>query len=180
VLEAEFDKYCVNSDLKIPSSDFVDIERNKILVKGFPMQDEVAYHILGPDNAGLLEEADVFDNSVDPVQLAAFVRTPGCEMVFAAVGPTVVGFASGTVLLHPDKQPMLLINEIGVNENMRLRGIATNLTRVLMKVARDQGCQGIWLATETDNSEARALYRKLEARETDAVVVYDWDGAMDE
>lgn len=35
------------------------------------------------------------------------------------------------------------------------------------------------IATEVDNVDARVLYRKLDARETGEIVVYDWDGAMD-
>lgn len=144
------------------------------------MPNEVLYHLLGPKNASQLEGADVFDNPVDQAQLAAFVADSGHELVFATVGTSVVGMASGTVLLHPDKHPAFFINEVGVNEEMRIRGIGTALTKMLMNVARAKGYKGIWLATETDNVEARALYRKLGARETEAVVVYDWDGAMDE
>ena len=47
-----------------------------------------------------------------------------------------------------------------------------------MERARARGCKGIWLATETDNIAARALYRRLGADETTGIVVYDWDGAM--
>lgn len=144
------------------------------------MTDKIEYHLLGPGNAPLLDGADVFDNPVDPVQLAAFVADCGHEMVFAAIGSKVIGMASGTALLHPDKHPAFFINEVGVNEDVRNRGIGTQLTRMLMSIARDKGYQGIWLATETDNVEARALYKELDARETAAVVVYDWDGALDE
>lgn len=144
------------------------------------MNEEITYHILAPQNASQLLGSDVFDNSVDPEQLCAFLADPGHELVFAAMGGKIVGMASGTVLLHPDKQPAFFINEVGVNEDFRRRGIATSLCELLMKVARDRGCQGIWLATETDNVEARGLYRRLDARETSGIVVYDWDGAMDD
>lgn len=143
------------------------------------MNDTATYHLLDPQTAPLLDGADVFDNPVDPAQLAAFLADPGHHMVLAMQGSRVIGFASGNVLLHPDKPPAFFINEVGVNENMRQRGIATELCRRLMDLARGKGYRGIWLATETDNTAARALYRKLQARETDAVVVYDWDGAMD-
>ena len=142
-------------------------------------EEGITFHRLRAENAGLLEDADVFDNPVDPRQLAAFVADRGHEMVFAMAGKTVVGMASGTVLLHPDKPPAFFIAEVGVNEDMRLRGIATELVQMLLNVARESGYRGIWLATESDNVEARALYRKLGARSTEAVVVYDWDGAMD-
>lgn len=144
------------------------------------MNEEITYHVLDPQNARRLEGSDVFDNSVDPEQLAAFLADPGHEMVFAAIGTRIVGMASGNVLLHPDKQPAFFVNEVSVSEDFRQRGVATALCEVLMKVARDRGCQGIWLATESDNIEARGLYRRLNARETNGVVVYDWDGGMDD
>lgn len=144
------------------------------------MKDEITYHVLTPQNAHQLHGSDVFDHSVDPKQLAAFLSDPGHELVFAAIGSRVVGMASGSVLLHPDKQPAFFINEVGVTEEFRRRGIATSLCNLLMKVARDRGCQGIWLATEQDNVEARGLYRRLNARETRDIVVYDWDGALPE
>lgn len=144
------------------------------------MSTDVSYHLLGQENASQLDGADVFDNPVDQVQLDRFVADPGHELVFATMGEKVVGIASGTVLLHPDKHPEFFINEVAVNEDMRIRGIGTALTKLLMNVARTKGYKGIWLATEMDNVEARALYRKLDARETDAIVVYDWDSAMDE
>ena len=49
----------------------------------------------------------------------------------------------------------------------------------LIRLVRARGCVGIWLATERNNAAARGLYRKLDARETEGIVVYDWDGAMD-
>ncbi len=144
------------------------------------MNEEITYHILTFQNASQLEDSDIFDNSVDPEQFSAFLTDPGHEMVFAAIGTQIIGMASGNVMLHPDKQPAFFINEVGVNENFRRRGIATSLCELLMNVAREKGCHGIWLATESDNIEARGLYRRLNARETSGVVVYDWGGVMDD
>lgn len=140
---------------------------------------DVEYHVLGPDNGDWLTGADVFDNPVDPAQLAAFQADNGHELVFATIGHRVIGMASGTVLLHPDKQPAFFINEVSVVEDLRRKGIATALCEWLLAAARSRGCKGVWLATEADNAAARALYRKLRARETASIVVYDWDGAMD-
>ncbi|MCK0168107.1 GNAT family N-acetyltransferase [Jannaschia sp. S6380] len=141
---------------------------------------EVTYHVLTAKNAPTLRGADVFDKAVDPDMLSAFVSDTGHEMIFAATGADVIGFASGNVLLHPDKPPAFFVSEVGVEAAWRRQGIATALVDRLIRLARDRGCRGIWLATETDNVAARALYRRLAARETGAVVVYDWDGAMDE
>lgn len=143
------------------------------------MPDEITYHHLGPNDGRLIEDSDVFDNSVDPVQLAAFLLDPGHEMVVALADSKVIGMASGTVLLHPDKPPAFFVAEVGVDEDMRKLGIGSALVERLLNVARARGCQGIWLATEADNAAARALYRTVGARETGGIVVYDWDGAMD-
>jgi ribosomal protein S18 acetylase RimI-like enzyme len=144
------------------------------------MQAKIPIHQLRVENASCLKGADVFDHLVDPVQLAAFIADPGHEMVIAMVADKVVGMASGVVLLHPDKPPAFLVCEVGVSKDMRRNGIGTALLRRLLQLARARGCRGLWLATEADNTAARALYGKLGARETQGVVVCDWDGAMDE
>lgn len=138
------------------------------------------FHRLTAETAPMLATSEVFDSAVDPAQLAAFVDSPLHHMVFACEDGNVTGFASGSVLLHPDKQPTLFVNEVGVAKAFRQRGLATELCQRLFDSARAVGCRGIWLATEADNDAARALYRRLGARETDDIVVYDWDGAMDE
>ncbi|KNG94257.1 GNAT family N-acetyltransferase [Pseudaestuariivita atlantica] len=137
------------------------------------------FHDLTAETAHLLAGSTVFDNPVDPAQLAAFVADPGHLMVFVTGDETVIGFATGTVLLHPDKPPAFFLNEVDVAPDHQRQGIGVQLCSRLMDRARAAGCKGIWLATEADNAPARALYRKLNARETTGIVVYDWDGAMD-
>lgn len=144
------------------------------------MIENLSFHRLTDETAGLLHAADVFDNPVDPNQLRAFLADPGHLMVFATLGARVVCFASGSILLHPDKAPAFFVNEVGVDEDMRNQGFGAAVTEHLLALARASGCKGIWLATEGDNAPARALYRKLGARETEDIVVYDWDGAMDD
>ena len=121
----------------------------------------------------------IFDYPVDPVQAAAFLGDPLLALVLARVAGVVVGMASATVLLHPDKQPSLFINEVGVHEAYRRQGIATQLTQALIAIGRARGCKGVWIATESDNAPARALYQAMGGRLTEEVVIYVWDGAMD-
>lgn len=142
------------------------------------MKEAIEYHVLTAQTASLLADADIFDGPVKPEELARFVAEEGHLMVFATDGRRPVGFASGAVLMHPDKAPMFFISEVGVNESWQRRGIATRLCQTLMEMARDCGIEGIWLATEDDNDAARALYRALGAGETTGVVVYDWGGVM--
>ena len=118
-----------------------------------------------------------FDNPIDPTRAFAFLATGVNELVVAMSAGEVVGFASGTALMHPDKPTAFFINEVGVHEEFRRQGIATRLTERLIDIARSRGCEGIWLATEKGNAPARRLYRKLEGRETECVV-YSWDDAL--
>ncbi len=145
------------------------------------MGDTITLRHLGPDDLDLLlgVKSGLFDNPILPDQAKAFLADPQHEIVLALDGPDVVGMATGQILLHPDKPPAFFIAEVGVRDEYQRQGIAKRLCDRLMQVARDRGCDGIWLATETDNVAARALYRSLDARETGGIVVYDWDGAMD-
>jgi ribosomal protein S18 acetylase RimI-like enzyme len=145
------------------------------------MVDPPTFHNLEARTAPLLADAaeGVFDHAIDPDRLAAFRADPRHEMILAVALGRVVGMASGSELLHPDKPPAFFIAEVGVASAWRRRGIGANLCRRLIAHARARGCKGLWLATEADNVAARALYRRLGGRETAGIVVFDWDGAMD-
>ncbi|QMU58583.1 MAG: GNAT family N-acetyltransferase [Boseongicola sp.] len=132
---------------------------------------------LGPEDTHVLERVrtGTFDNEIDPARAWAFLATRVNEIVVALDMGEVVGFASGTVLMHPDKPTSFFVNEVGVHKDYRRQGIATRLVNRLTDLARDRGCEGIWLATEQHNVAAKALYKSLEARETPNIVVYDWD-----
>ena len=146
------------------------------------MSETITLRRLGPEDLDVLLniEEGLFDNPVRPGQAKAFLNDPMHEMVLAFAGNKVVGMASGQILLHPDKPPALFVNELGVRDAYLRQGIAKRLCAKLFEIARKRGTQGIWLATEEDNAPARAVYRSLNARETQGIVVYDWEGAMDE
>lgn len=145
------------------------------------MGETITLRHLGPADLEVLLriEDGLFDNPIRPDQAKAFLNDPMHEMVLALAGVAVVGMASGQVLLHPDKAPAFFVAEVGVRDSYLRQGIATQMCVKLCDIARARGCEGIWLATEKDNVAARALYRSLAARETEGIVVYDWDGAMD-
>ncbi|MCV6594283.1 MAG: GNAT family N-acetyltransferase [Silicimonas sp.] len=133
---------------------------------------------LGPEEAHVLDRVapGVFDNPVDPTQTFGFLATRVNEIVVALSGGEVVGMATGTVLMHPDKPFGFFINEVGVAEDFRRQGIGTRLLTRLIDLARDRGCEEIWLATEGDNIAARALYRKFDTEETEGIVMYAFRG----
>ncbi len=119
----------------------------------------------------------LFDNPVDEHQSRAFLNDPLHEIVLAFAGDQAVGMATGTVLLHPDKSPAMFINEVGVRDDWRRRGIGAQVTRELIAVARARGCKGVWLGTETDNLPALGLYRSLGGDEVPGVY-FGWDDAL--
>ncbi|NNE78991.1 MAG: GNAT family N-acetyltransferase [Silicimonas sp.] len=59
-----------------------------------------------------------------------------------------------------------------MSEDYQRRGIASRLLQRIIELARDRGCEEIWLATEVDNTPARGLYRKFNAEETEGLVMY--------
>lgn len=146
------------------------------------MTETITLRALGPDDLDVLlgVKEDLFDQPIRPDQARAFLGDPLHELVFAFAGDDVVGMASGQIMFHPDKAPAFFIAEVGVRDEFQRQGVAKRMCAELMKIARTRDCEGIWLATEHDNTPARALYQSLDARETKDIVVYDWDGAMDD
>lgn len=120
----------------------------------------------------------IFDNAVDPAQARAFLGSGLHHLFVAFDGGQAVAFASGVVLLHPDKPPSLFVSEVGTHDDHRRRGHARAVLQALIDHARGLGCQGIWLGTEPDNTAARALYRAAGAEEY-PFIGYGWDGAFD-
>lgn len=143
------------------------------------MADDIDVRRLGPVDLDTILASDAFDHPARPDRTRAFLDAADTAMIGALAGDRLVGFASGTVLLHPDKPPILFLNEVSVNEDHRRQGIAARLVRALLDWGRARGCEGAWLATEADDAPARALYHKLGGRETTGVVVFDWDGALE-
>lgn len=134
---------------------------------------------LGPEDAQVLDRVrpGTFDNPVDLARAWAFLATRVNELVVALDRGEVVGFASGTVLMHPDKPTQFFLNELSVHEDCRRRGIGRRLFERIAALARDRGCEGVWVATEAGNSPARAFYAAAGGRETGGIVAFDWDGA---
>ena len=141
----------------------------------------ITYRRLGPDDLALLLAVPegLFDAPVREESARTFLNDPWHEIVLALDGDLAVGMATGTVLLHPDKEPAMFINEVGVRDSHQRRGIGTAVTRALIDVARARGCDGVWLGTEAGNRPALGLYRAMGGDEVTGSF-FGWDGALDE
>ncbi len=104
---------------------------------------------------------DVFDDAVDASLVKEFLGDPRHHLAVALTEEgQVVGMASGVHYVHPDKAPLLFINEVGVSGSYEGQGIGKRLLGALLHRASELGCTEAWTATETDNDRAQALYSR--------------------
>lgn len=123
--------------------------------------------LLGPDDAAVLDAVapDVFDGPVVPRWAGEFLADPRHHLAVALDGGVVVGMASAVHYVHPDKAPVLWINEVGVAAPHQRQGLGARLLAALFDHGRALGCTEAWVGTEVGNAPARALYVSAGGRE---------------
>jgi ribosomal protein S18 acetylase RimI-like enzyme len=134
---------------------------------------------LGPGDAAKVMATDVFDGPATRAGTLRFLGAPGAAdprniLMVAELAGVIVGFASGTVLDHPDKPPSLFVQEVGVNDTAQRQGIGRALVQALRAEGRKAGCTTAWVLTDADNTPARALYTGTGGIETTGVVMVEW------
>lgn len=138
--------------------------------------------VLAPDQIDVLDrvDPDVFDGPVRREWAELFLADPSHVLVVAVYEGMVVGMGSGIVHGHPDKPFALFIDEVGVAQRMHRQGIGARIVGELLARGRALGCTNAWVATEVDNSAARALYSAVGGAEDPRhAVVYTWPLAAD-
>jgi ribosomal protein S18 acetylase RimI-like enzyme len=119
----------------------------------------------------------LFDHPVKPERAREFLTDPRHHLFLAFHGEEIVGFASAFHYLHPDKDPILFVNEVEVLEQFRCQGIARRLVRELVAHGKSLGCEEAWIATTGDNLPARRAFTAAGGRETDdSVVLIEYGG----
>ena len=112
--------------------------------------------------------ADVFDEAIDAELLTQFVWQPSHQALFivcdaaaaaaaAAAGAVVVGQIKVQIVQSVDQPTSLYIDNLGVAPTHQRRGVASALIEAAKQWGREARAQSIWVATELDNSAARAL-----------------------
>ena len=129
----------------------------------------------GPADEAAILAADVFDGPAAREGTGWFLGGARDILMLADLEGRIVGFASGTVLYHPDKAPSLFVLEVGVNDEARRQGIARALVQAIRAEGRKQGCTTAWVLTDAHNTAARALYEGTGGVETTDVVMVEWD-----
>ena len=92
----------------------------------------------------------------------AFLKDPSHIMMLAIEDEMVVGIASGVVIRHPDKLRELWINEVGVADRARGKGLAQRLVQGLFDWAVGRDIRTVWLLMDADNKVAARSYAKVE------------------
>ena len=133
----------------------------------------VLRRILGGEDAVLNSIApDVFDESVDPKRLSAYLSEPNHFMILAFEEDLVVGQCAAVLHRHPDKPAELYIDEVGTASSHLRRGIARQMLEAMFAWGRELGCEEAWLGTELDNVAARGLYDGFAPSEAEAMMFY--------
>ena len=115
----------------------------------------------------------------DPVHLDAtrrFLADGANHLLIAYVDGEPAGFVTGTELTHPDKPaPELFLNELGVAEERRGRGVGRALVKRLWEIAQSRGCRGMWVLTDDGNPAALRTYAAAGAtRAAEPQVMLEW------
>lgn len=122
----------------------------------------------------------VFDEDIRPDLTKRFLATPSYRIFVALDGDLVVGMVTGFTHFHPDKTEEFFVNELGVDDGYRRRGIGEKLLRTILAEARAMGCKEAWLGTEHVNAPALALYRKVlsgeDSEEAMSIFTYELAG----
>ena len=121
----------------------------------------IEIRILTQVDADLLEHvaSDVFDEPIDANWSAEFLADSRHHLAAAIEDGVIVGIASAVHYVHPDKPPELWINEVGVAETHRRRGIARQLLQALFDRGRGLGCSQAWVLADQSNTVAHRLYQ---------------------
>jgi ribosomal protein S18 acetylase RimI-like enzyme len=117
----------------------------------------------------------LFDDPVDVAATRRFLANEANVLLIAYVERNPAGFVSGTELSHPDKaDPEMFLNELGVDEVYRGRGIGRTLVGAFWKLAQERGCRGMWVLTDEDNAPANKVYGAAGGVRARTEVMYQW------
>ena len=89
---------------------------------------------------------------------------------------TFLGMASGRLQLKPyDQQRWFYVDEVDVCVDKRRKGAGAAMMKTFLSIAKQQGCEELWLGTELDNVAANALYTSLKPDEVERFVGFNFE-----
>ncbi|MGY6636248.1 MAG: GNAT family N-acetyltransferase [Erythrobacter sp.] len=134
--------------------------------------------LLGPDDLGLvLSTGYLFDSEPRPDQTAAMLSSERDFLWFAFDGERPVGFASATMVLHPDQLPVVFLNEIAVDTSAHRRGIGRMLLNAAIELSQSRGWGATWVLAERDDERATAFYHSLSPHLSQQTIMFEWENS---
>lgn len=113
------------------------------------------------DLSALVDVGDrLFDYAIKRNRAKEFLNDPRHHMVLAFHMEHIVGMASGFHHVHPDKDPALFVDEVGVLAEFQGKGLGSKLVHDLYEHGKELGCKVAWVMTENTNTTARKAYAK--------------------
>ena len=100
----------------------------------------------------------LFDYAIKLDRAKEFLNDPRHHLVLAYYKGKIIGMASAFHYVHPDKDPALFMNEVGVIEQYQNKGIGRTIVKYLNEHAKKLGCGEVWVATESSNIAARKSF----------------------
>ena len=124
------------------------------------MKPKITINLVSKDDieALILAGASLFDYNIKKDRLFEFLEDPRHHLIIAKCKGEIVGMASGFHYVHPDKDPELFVNEVGVVEQYQGQGLGRALVKALVRHSRDIGCRAAWVITESSNVAAQKAY----------------------
>lgn len=129
---------------------------------------------LAPGDEAILGRVatDVFDEAIDPDYLRSYLAEANHHMIVAIQAHEVVGQIRAVLHRHPDRPPELYIDNLGVTPTLQRQGIATKLLDAMLGLGKTLGCEEAWLATESNNTQAKGFYESYKALDPEPMVFY--------
>jgi ribosomal protein S18 acetylase RimI-like enzyme len=109
-----------------------------------------------------------FDNEVLAHETRRFLADERHHLLLGYVDEVPAGFVSAADIFHPDKGGEIFLNEIGVMDDWRRRGVARALVEELKRLGHERRCGNMWVLTDEDNAAAMGLYLSTDGH---------WDGS---
>ena len=124
------------------------------------MKKDIEIRLAHVDDLEAIEKVgdNLFDHPIKRNRAIEFFNDNRHHLILAFAGNDVIGMASGFHYVHPDKDPELFMNEVGVIEAHQNQGIGRNLVRFLWEHAKQLGCKYAWIGTEKSNIAAQKCY----------------------
>lgn len=116
------------------------------------------------------DDANEIDEPYTAASLRRYLQQATSVFVVAHEDGTLLGIASASLLLKPwGDCRWLYVDEVDVVVPRRREGVGTAIMQALLAIARDAGCDELWLGTEADNAPAAALYRRIGGEEAEVL-----------